>query len=98
MKRGSHHDAERIFICQYQMKNLQRNLLWAASEPKQYLSKSNLIIGARQNGIAVLKGKCPTVLVLLSHFSRGSLTQRRGSDEEEMKITRREHRQTTICS
>lgn len=44
MKRGSHHNAERIFICQYQMKNLQWNLLWAASKPKQYLSKSNLII------------------------------------------------------
>lgn len=44
MKRGSHHNAERIFIRQYQMKNLQRNLLWAASKPTQYLSKRNLII------------------------------------------------------
>lgn len=44
MKSGSRLNAERIFICQYQMKNLQWNHLWAASKPKQYLGKSNLIV------------------------------------------------------
>lgn len=55
MKRGSHHDAERIFIRQYQMKKRKWNLLWAACEPKQYISENEIWLEPHSS---VLKGKC----------------------------------------